>query len=177
MQYEHMAAYLLGDLNARTGVECDYIDVNRHIVETLSIDEYCNDTDITNILLRNDIPLNRVSQDKVINKYGKRFVEMCSNIGILIMNGRCSDDYKGGKCTCDSKSVVDYVACSPELFNHCRPTRFEVLDYDSLISDKHCPVIFNFSHNHDSMIDTREQANSNLCNSESTLVNSSEITV
>ncbi len=58
------------------------------------------------------------------------------------MNGRCSSDRNIGKFTCDGKSVVDYVACSPELFHYC--TKFEVVEFDNLLSDKHCPIIVNF---------------------------------
>ena len=141
MQFEHMSDYffLFGDFNARTGTVCDYNELNGHIADSLLIEE--DDKDIITLMSKYSIPLDRTSEDKVLNKYGKRFIELCSNLGILIMNGRCGKDVNIGKCTCDGRSVVDYVVCSPELFDYCE--KFEVLDFDCLLSDKHCPIIFN----------------------------------
>ena len=81
------------------------------------------------------------------------------------MNGRCCSDQNIGKFTCDSSSVVDYVACSPLLFNYC--TQFVILEFDSLLSDKHTPINFNLVQiNNTSLADTNNIINTLENNSE-----------
>jgi hypothetical protein len=63
------------------------------------------------------------------------------------MNGRMFLDKDVGCNTCDGKSVVDYVVCSPEVFRCC--SDFEVIGFDSLLSDKHCPVKVEFKQSYD----------------------------
>ena len=65
------------------------------------------------------------------------------------MNGRSFLDKGIGRNTCDGKSVVDYVVCSPEVLKCC--SYFEVLEFDSLLSDKHCPVKVEFKQNYNSI--------------------------
>jgi hypothetical protein len=59
------------------------------------------------------------------------------------MNGRCFHDKHEGKTTCDGKSVIDYIACSPKLLTQC--TNFEILEFNPLLSDKHCPISVSFN--------------------------------
>ena len=137
---------LLGDFNARSGSLGDFLDINRHLADHLLLDEYCYNSDKINILESCDIPVNRSSQDNTTNKYGERFLELCKNTGICIMNGRSFLDKGIGRNICDGKSVVDYVVCSPEVLKCC--SNFEVLEFDSLL---HCPVKVEFKQNYNSI--------------------------
>jgi hypothetical protein len=138
LEFEGLAKYfcLLGDFNSRTGRLGDSLDVNKHLADHLLLDEYCYDSDDLHILESCDVPINRTSQDNTVNKHCERFLELCKNLGIFIMNGRMFLDKDVGCNTCDGKSVVDYVVCSPEVFRCC--SDFEVIGFDSLLSDKHC---------------------------------------
>ena len=95
---------LLGDLNARTGVENDYIK-NDCVMHEQENEFYFPDIEI--------IP--RFSQDvKQVCTRGKRLLELCTTAQLRILNGRIIGD-SIGKFTCDKyggSSVVDYVITS-----------------------------------------------------------------
>ena len=62
----------------------------------------------------------------------------CKDMGVVIVNGRFGA-YRGvGKTTCDGKSVVDYILCSPKLLYYI--ICFKVDDFCYLRSDKHNSV-------------------------------------
>ena len=110
---------LAGDVNARTGM----------IIENLhdSLDIFNeNQKDICD----------RKSEDCVINNYGHRLIELCSNLNIIIINGRTGTD--SGKVTCKNASLVDYFICSPSLLNQV--VSFKVDTFDPMFSDVHCPI-------------------------------------
>ena len=69
----------------------------------------------------------RTSQDPVVNNYGRRFLDLCKYIDICIVNGRSGSDKGIGKTTCDGKRVVDYIACTPNLFSSIHD--FDILPF------------------------------------------------
>ena len=74
-----------------------------------------------------DVELKRCSPDSCANNYGYRLVDLCKNMGVVIVNGRFGAERGEGKATCEGKSVVDYILCSPKLL--CYIIWFEVDDF------------------------------------------------
>lgn len=128
---------LLGDLNARTADKSDILQYDK-LIDILSFDEFSPCVNATETLEAGGFPVTRTSQDVVINKYGDRFINLCKNVNICIVNSRCGQDVNIGKATCQDVSVVDYIACSPFLFNNI--CQFEVINYNPMLSDKHKPL-------------------------------------
>ncbi|CAG2213625.1 unnamed protein product [Mytilus edulis] len=126
---------LVGDFNARTGSEDDFIfvpDSESHVVdiENIQINAVCN-------LDQYDFSRKRNSRDKNKNRFGNQLLEFCKGNNFFIMNGRTLGDIDG-KFTCRNSSVVDYCLCSAELIQNF--TDFKVLDFSSLYSDVHSPI-------------------------------------
>ncbi|VDI18704.1 Hypothetical predicted protein [Mytilus galloprovincialis] len=127
--------YFVGDFNARTGSEDDFIfvpDSESHVVdiENIQINAVCN-------LDQYDFSRKRNSRDKNKNRFGNQLLEFCKGNNFFIMNGRTLGDIDG-KFTCRNSSVVDYCLCSAELIQNF--TDFKVLDFSSLYSDVHSPI-------------------------------------
>ncbi|CAG2214744.1 unnamed protein product [Mytilus edulis] len=125
----------VGDFNARTGSEDDFIfvpDSESHVVdiENIQINAVCN-------LDQYDFSRKRNSRDKNKNRFGNQLLEFCKGNNFFIMNGRTLGDIDG-KFTCRNSSVVDYCLCSAELIQNF--TDFKVLDFSSLYSDVHSPI-------------------------------------
>ena len=81
----------------------------------------------------------RLNKDRYVNNRGKRLIELCNSIHLHIMNGRYGADKGIGKNT----SVVDYNLISENLAPYVE--KFDILEFDCIISDIHCPVnaVFN----------------------------------
>ena len=94
---------IMGDLNARTGEKCDWIELDDR--DNLPLpDEYAVDTCIKT----------QVSMDINVNSCGERLIDICIAIGLKIVNGRFGTltDEGLGKLTCNTYnggSVVDSV--------------------------------------------------------------------
>ena len=74
--------------------------------------------------------------------YGRRFIDLCHETPLRILNGRFLGDFMGN-FTCfrpQGMSVVDYGAASPDLL--CSITSFSVLQPVPVLSD-HCPISVN----------------------------------
>jgi exonuclease III len=72
---------LCGDLNARVAkIIPENIDIE-------SMHHYCNNTFIDT--------LSRYSEDTVLNNYGKKFLYMCTSLGLCMLNGVCNGDLEG----------------------------------------------------------------------------------
>lgn len=102
---------LIGDFNARTGSNTDYI---------------VNDTDNINIF-QDILPIdydvdnciNRNSVDKIINKQGKELINLCVSSRLRILNGRYLGD-SFGHYTCyttNGNSTVDYAMVNDSLLS------------------------------------------------------------
>ncbi len=117
---------LTGDFNARTSAADDYVDCRYfadHMLDTLP--------------LGNDFPEvlpERHNSDKgVLKGWHNEFLDLCSSLGLFILNGRIIGD-ESGECTCFANgvsSLVDYMVASPALFD-CAT---------SLVIHK-CPILY-----------------------------------
>ena len=61
---------------------------------------------------------------------------------MLIMNGRFGKDFNVGDKTCKNSSTADYIIITPSYIESIFD--FEILEFDPLISDVHCPVYADF---------------------------------
>ncbi|CAG2219895.1 unnamed protein product [Mytilus edulis] len=135
LSHKFSKCLLVGDFNARTGSEDDFIfvpDSESHVVdiENIQINAVCN-------LDQYDFSRKRNSRDKNKNRFGNQLLEFCKGNNFFIMNGRTLGDIDG-KFTCRNSSVVDYCLCSAELIQNF--TDFKVHDFSSLYSDVHSPI-------------------------------------
>ena len=130
---------ILGDFNARTGINSEFIKSDKYNLDV-------NDDDVKVVeridneeLLRNyGISDIRCSMDKKTNNYGYKLLTMCTNLGLIIANGRCGRDSLKGKMACKDASVVDYMIASPRIFGCLY--NFDVLAFNELLSDIHCSI-------------------------------------
>jgi exonuclease III len=98
---------LMGDFNARTGVEPDYNDPHFDPLST-----YQND--LENVMQH--VPI-RSNKDPKLNSNGKPFLEFIKGHGLIILNGRTLGDVYGD-ITClkyNGCSVVDYICTSANI--------------------------------------------------------------
>ena len=125
----------MGDLNCRTGTADDYIPndestnfINIPIdVPTIEIDDIMSNGTV-NILK------SRISQDKLLNEYGRELLAICKSNNMFIVNGRIGDS-PDGNFTChtsNGQSVVDYFIVDSELLSNV--TEFSV-GQDNPLSD------------------------------------------
>ena len=121
---------VLGDLNARTGTELDYIDNDND--ENIPTPEDMYETDSPT-----NIP--RGNMDRATNRYGQSLLELCKTVPLRICNGRKLGDILGS-FTCykyNGQSVVDYCLASPTLMN--KISEFKVQTFLPTFSD-HCAI-------------------------------------
>ena len=131
---------LAGDFNAYTKCLDDFIPLDE------DRDEDGPQFDPISVLDPPDIhnTPKRVSQDKHRpNNYGYRLIDICKSQNLRIFNGRVGEDSQFGKYTSNGCSVVDYFIGSPFLMS--KVAVFEVLTFDALLSDVHCPVVLSLS--------------------------------
>ncbi len=128
---------IYGDFNARTGSLADHVDIDT--------DDFIGFNTI-NIDISNVAP--RLSQDKVINQYGRQLINICMANELIIVNGRTAGDEKG-EFTCytpNGRSLVDYMLCSKSYINY---VNLSVRDITPL-SD-HCMIYSQISINNTSI--------------------------
>ncbi len=103
--------FLIGDINARTGiledyVSCDYDIVNEEMLP-LELCDIMNDVDE---LQAYGIPIHRCNEDKGrVNSHGYKLLDFCKNNNLHILNSRIGEDIGIGRVTCKGVSVVDYA--------------------------------------------------------------------
>ena len=118
---------LVGDFNARTGTEIDFL-----------IDEHNNFIPSDDPPLPTEIP-NRKSFDNQVNEHGKCLLQICKSLDLRILNGRCKGDSLG-KITFHGNrgiSTVDYIISSHEIMNIFQNL---VVRHPSPFSD-HCQLV------------------------------------
>ena len=114
-----------GDLNARVGVETDFVEFDKSD-EFLGIDNLLNQP-------------KRNSEDKKVNTRGKELLDLCKVNDILVANGRKAGDIFG-KFTShqyNGSAVNDYLLIPFELEQ--KISQFNVGEYAPWLSD-HCPI-------------------------------------
>jgi hypothetical protein len=105
---------LMGDLNARTKTLPDFIpNENNHHIPVPPPELYHTDCIKMKTIFNTDLRF---------NSYGTKFLDLCKNLPLRILNGRFLGDLLG-KFTCitpQGSSAVDYGAVSPTLLNQVR---------------------------------------------------------
>ena len=118
----------MGDLNARTSDDNDFIQNDSNDNTIPQYDDYTPGVEI----------INRFNRDTVLLPRGRALNHMCIQTGLRILNGRCIRDLTGN-FTCHNfhgSSVVDYACVSecllpkvksfslhnflPDLSDHCQ---------------------------------------------------------
>ena len=120
----------LGDFNARTGTELDYLNNEDNTDIPLAHDLYMTNTIAT---------YPRGNKDAGINKYGEQLIGLCRSVPLRVCNGRKLGDILG-EFTCykwNGQSVVDYCLVSPTIYD--RISSFKVNTFIPHLSD-HCSV-------------------------------------
>ena len=95
---------IMGELNARTGVENDFVSTNKLVLE---LEEYRD-------ILNDDCAI-RASRYKIVNKFGSDLLAFCKMYSGNILNGRSGNDKGVGDFTSigsTGSSVIDYAICS-----------------------------------------------------------------
>ena len=132
---------ILGDFNARTANEKDFIDISETESELFN-------TDVLYLLEESNIPLLRNSKDCVKNNFGNNLLNFCKGNNLFICNGRYGDSSAG--YTCKDISVIDYVIVSPDMFRFTKS--LDVLDFNNLLSYVHNPITFTLHFENDTCI-------------------------
>ena len=114
---------IIGDLNARVG-------------ESQCIDE--------ELLINTQFTSTRLSKDKTIDSKGKKLLELCENIGGIILNGSSNDDKMGNYTFCGvmGNSMIDYCICSSDLLDSINEFSIACKPYSD-----HMPLMLNLSSN------------------------------
>jgi hypothetical protein len=101
---------IMGDLNARCGIEQDFIKNDS---------SYLLDVDPFHYKVDCNIPT-RYSQDYVMNKYGRQLLTMCKSSQMRILNGRTIGDLHGQftNYQYNGCSVVDYCIVDNDLLHN-----------------------------------------------------------
>ena len=121
---------LFGDFNAKTKTEKDYIVFDKYDIFSEPEDSFLK-----------FCPTERSNKDMHnLDCQGKKLLEFCKTLKLRIVNGRSGVDKGIGQFTTRNSSVVDYCLAPPCFFSHF--LKFEVQDYNPLISDVHCPLTF-----------------------------------
>lgn len=99
----------MGDFNARTGLEPDFI-----FNDTCKYIDVHTDYTVDTALSRNNL------DTKIPDKHGKLLLNLCKSSGLRILNGRKLGDLQGN-FTCfnhrGNPSVIDYMLCDVDIFN------------------------------------------------------------
>ena len=111
---------MVGDLNARTGLNPDTMSCKNNI--------QC-----------------RYNKDAQVNVYGKHLLQLCKHSGRIISNGRFFYDECSGNFTYFSrrgKRTVDYLLLSKRSLDRLRDFKIGQLLADS----DHCPLLFSLKY-------------------------------
>ncbi len=125
---------LCGDLNARTGIQLDYIPNDSRDAFLNLPHNYQSDP----LTIRN-----RCNLDIKVNNFGKKLLELCIGKSLQIINGRTCGDFFGN-FTClkyNGNSTVDYNIISKDISDTV--SSFQVLSF-SEFSD-HRPLLLEIS--------------------------------
>ena len=132
--------YLSGDFISRTGQLNDILRLDDHAAQIYALDEIQIDKP-EQYIIKNGGLIDRVNSDSFVNNPGKSLVELCQIQNLCILNGRFFNDISGNFTYYNrnhGKSTIDYVVVSPVFCNHL--LKFEVCDFDGLLSDTHCAL-------------------------------------
>ena len=130
---------LIGDFNARSGTQKDYVSLDKHITENTNVPEEVNETFYNEVDMENlGILPQRANKDTKCDNNGRKLLDLCKSTGLVIVNGRIGCDKKIGSTTCKGASTVDYVLASPTIFPYISDMLVDI--FDPLLSDVHNPI-------------------------------------
>ena len=136
MSVLHKYMFLLGDFNARTTSEQEFIDADDFLAEHFGYDDTLNQFyNISSLLTQYGLEYNRSSKDTLLNNEGKFLIDICKSNNFFIMNGRCGQDRGIGEFTFKNTSVIDYSIASAHALKFVE--NFNILELDCLFSDEH----------------------------------------
>ena len=127
---------IMGDMNARTGHESDFIENENYDLNIPLFENYTPDLSIPN----------RYSRDTTILTRGRALNDLCIQTGLRILNGRCIGDFTGN-FTCHNyrgSSTVDYGIVSESFIEQVK--FFSVNEFLPDLSD-HCQISLLFEIN------------------------------
>ena len=136
MSISHKYIFLLGDFNARTQSEKEFLDGDDFFADHFGYDDTLNQFyNISSLLTQYNFDYNRSSEDKLLNKEGKFLLDICKSNNLFFMNGRCGQDKGRGKLTFKEISVIDYSIVSAHALKFVHD--FDINKLDCLFSDGH----------------------------------------
>ncbi|CAG2240499.1 unnamed protein product [Mytilus edulis] len=114
---------LVGDFNSRTANLPDFYDEDD--IDDFVIDNLTDQSDYTDVYMLDDlnIPRTRNNPDKVVNCYGRKFLEFCKNNKVFILTVECVSNFEILEF---SKLFSDVHSPLKLSFNRVNPT-FELL--------------------------------------------------
>ena len=145
---------LAGDFNAHVSTVSDLLDLpsdngdfDDDLLNINNIEFMSNTINSYDLLKRLDIPLTRTSEDKFkLNNHGVALLNFCKSSSKVIFNGRLGcDRNKGNVTNIKANTVIDYIVGNPDLIPFV--SNFEILDYNPLLSDLHCPLYLSLARN------------------------------
>ena len=129
-----------GDLNSRVAEKTEYdIDVIDDCIDDLNVfppilyEHAFHYTDF----VEKDMSLSRTNEDKHVNDYGTKLIQLCKSCDLAILNGRAgSDKGKGVTTFCGPRgeSTVDFVICDKYVLKQV--SRFGISDHVSFSDHK-----------------------------------------
>ena len=131
--FDDVDILMCGDMNARTS----------DIVPSMIVDDEVISQHTKN---DNHIDVTRCSQDKCTNLYGRKLIDMCTVLGLFILNGLCDGDPQGRYTYINDSgsSVNDYFLASSNLF-YFLGNRINLRILDRIDSD-HQPISLTIKH-------------------------------
>ena len=141
----HKYVYLLGDFNARSGLNDDFLPADDEFARMFEYDDtMINHFNKSSCLPDFGLSIKRVNKDSLVNNDGNFLLDICKSNNIFILNGRCGHDRDLGSFTFKNISTIDYSLSSFEGLKYI--SDFSVQDLDPLFSDGHSLIVtvYNF---------------------------------
>ena len=130
---------LMGDFNARTHDKQDFLEEDELFSQHLDYDNDLIDLfQNSSVLDKCNLPKNRTSQDKIINKEGNMLIDIFKANSLFIFNGRCGSDKSIGAMTFRNQSIIDYAIISHQAIRIVK--MFSILELDSFFSNGHSVI-------------------------------------
>ena len=145
---------ILGDFNSRTRTMKDFIEIDQTIFHEADLDCVYEEQALSYQIFENErssVIMNRDSSDTSVNNYGYKLMNFCKRFSLFILNGRTAGDLPKGKNTCKKVSCIDYFIGNVNMLYMVKG--LHVLDFCSLLSDSHNPVLLELHLSGNNLID------------------------
>ena len=127
-QFNNVEVIIMGDFNAYTGTENDHVYASEDSHDGFYIED-----------ARSDVVIRSNKDNRNVNKYGKKLLELCLVSDLFIVNGRIGNDKGVGEYTCyfgENPSTIDYILSDYTLFSE-----FENFYVDPRNESHHMPLV------------------------------------